>query len=218
MTKVPATGSPSSDSSTGAFRATPITWALFTSVVVLTTAADLITKEVAFKNLGMPGTSPGWTVINNMLWWRTSLNEGALFGLGQGMGWFFITVSVAALIGILFTVSWLRLWHDAILVLSLACITGGILGNLYDRLGIPSLQWHAPLGREGDPVYAVRDWIHFRLDGVIDWPIFNLADSFLVLGAGLLLFLSFFPPAVNSENSSTQNTSTQATAEETPDV
>ena len=98
------------------------------------------------------------------------------------------------------------------------CITGGILGNLYDRLGIPSLQWHAPLGREGDPVYAVRDWIHFRLDGVIDWPIFNLADSFLVLGAGLLLFLSFFPPAVNSENSSTQNTSTQATAEETPDV
>ena len=218
MTKVPATGSPSSDSSTGAFRATPITWALFTSVVVLTTAADLITKEVAFKNLGMPGTSPGWTVINNMLWWRTSLNEGALFGLGQGMGWFFITVSVAALIGILFTVSWLRLWHDAILVLSLACITGGILGNLYDRLGIPSLQWHAPLGREGDPVYAVRDWIHFRLDGVIDGPIFNLADSFLVLGAGLLLFLSFFPPAVNSENSSTQNTSTQATAEETPDV
>ena len=218
MTKVPATGSPSSDSSTGAFRATPITWALFTSVVVLTTAADLITKEVAFKNLGMPGTSPGWTVINNMLWWRTSLNEGALFGLGQGMGWFFITVSVAALIGILFTVSWLRLWHDAILVLSLACITGGILGNLYDRLGIPSLQWHAPLGRVGDPVYAVRDWIHFRLDGVIDWPIFNLADSFLVLGAGLLLFLSFFPPAVNSENSSTQNTSTQATAEETPDV
>lgn len=218
MTKVPATGSPSSDSSTGAFRATPITWALFTSVVVLTTAADLITKEVAFKNLGMPGTSPGWTVINNMLWWRTSLNEGALFGLGQGMGWFFITVSVAALIGILFTVSWLRLWHDAILVLSLACITGGILGNLYDRLGIPSLQWHAPLGREGDPVYAVRDWIHFRLDGVIDWPIFNLADSFLVLGAGLLLFLSFFPPAVNSENSSTQNTSTQATAEETPDA
>ena len=218
MTKVPATGSPSSDSSTGAFRATPITWALFTSVVVLTTAADLITKEVAFKNLGMPGTSPGWTVINNMLWWRTSLNEGALFGLGQGMGWFFITVSAAALIGIFITVSWLRLWHDAILVLSLACITGGILGNLYDRLGIPSLQWHAPLGREGDPVYAVRDWIHFRLDGVIDWPIFNLADSFLVLGAGLLLFLSFFPPAVNSENSSTQNTSTQATAEETPDV
>jgi signal peptidase II len=129
------------------------------------------------------------------------------------MGWFFITISAAALIGILITVSWLRLWHDAILVLSLACITGGILGNLYDRLGIPSLQWHAPLGRVGDPVYAVRDWIHFRLDGVIDWPIFNLADSFLVLGAGLLIFLSFFPPAVALEN-----ISARSTAKETPDV
>ena len=218
MTKVPAPGSSPPDSSTGPFRATPITWAIFTTVVILTTAADLITKECAFKNLGMPGTSPGWIVINNMLWWRTSLNEGALFGLGQGMGWFFITVSVAALIGILFTVSCLRLWHDAILVLSLSCITGGILGNLYDRLGIPSLQWHAPLSREGDPVYAVRDWIHFRLDGVIDWPIFNLADSFLVFGAGLLLFLSFFPAAVAPEKTSTQNTSTRSPAKETPDA
>lgn len=121
-----------------------MTWTVFTTLVTLTTAADLITKALAFKNLGMPGTSPGWTVVNNMLWYRTSLNEGALFGLGQGMGWFFISVSVAALIGILITVSWLRIRNDAVLLVALACITGGILGNLYDRLGIPSLRWHAP--------------------------------------------------------------------------
>lgn len=42
----------------------------------------------------------------------------------------------------------------------------------------------------GRPVLAVRDWIHFRLEGVIDWPIFNLADSWLVIGAGILLLLS----------------------------
>ncbi len=178
---------------------------------MLTTAADLITKALAFKNLGMPGTNPGWPVINNMLWYRTSLNEGALFGLGQGMGWFFISVSVAALLGILITVSWLRIRNDSVLLVALACITGDILGNLYDRLGIPSLRWHAPLGRQGEPVFAVRDWIHFRLEGIIDWPIFNLADSFLVFGAGLLLLLSFFPQAIMSDSMSTKSPSQEPT-------
>ena len=192
-------------------RANVVTWGVFTLLVTLTTAADLTTKAIAFKNLGMPGTSPGWPVIKNMLWYRTSLNEGALFGLGQGMGWFFITVSVAALIGILFTVSWLRMRNDTVPIVALACITGGILGNLYDRLGIPALHWHAPLGRQGEPVYAVRDWIHFRLEGIIDWPIFNLADSFLVLGAGLLLFLSFFPPAHMSDSISPETHSQEPT-------
>ena len=188
-----------------------MTWTVFATLLTVTTAADLITKAIAFKNLGMPGISPGWPVIPNMLWYRTSLNEGALFGLGQGMGWFFITVSVAALIGIVFTVSWLRIQNDTVLIVALASITGGILGNLYDRLGIPGLHWHAPLGRQGESVYAVRDWIHFRLEGIIDWPIFNLADSFLVLGAGLLLLLSFFPPAHTSDSISTKTHSQEPT-------
>ena len=148
-------------------RANVVTWAVFTLLVTLTTAADLTTKAIAFKNLGMPGTSPGWPVIKNVLWYRTSLNEGALFGLGQGMGWFFITVSVAALIGILFTVSWLRMRNDTVLIVALACITGGILGNLYDRLGFnirrPN-QTDCPLGpspREPSkcPLLSIRQTI-----------------------------------------------------------
>lgn len=205
MTQPLRTESMPTDPSSCSQRANVMTWTVFTTIVMLTTAADLITKALAFKNLGMPGTNPGWPVINNMLWYRTSLNEGALFGLGQGMGWFFISVSVAALIGILITVSWLRIRNDSVLLVALACITGGILGNLYDRLGIPSLRWHAPLGRQGEPVFAVRDWIHFRLEGIIDWPIFNLADSFLVFGAGLLLLLSFFPQPILSDSMSTKS-------------
>ena len=199
------------DPSPASQRANIVTWMVFSALVTLTTVADLTTKAIAFKNLGMPGTSPGWPVIRNMLWYRTSLNEGALFGLGQGMGWFFIAVSVAALLGIFFSVSWLRIRNDTVLIVALACITGGILGNLYDRLGIPALHWNAPLERQGEPVYAVRDWIHFRLEGIIDWPIFNLADSFLVLGAGLLLFLSFFPPAHMSDSISIETPSQEPT-------
>ncbi|NCX98048.1 MAG: signal peptidase II [Planctomycetia bacterium] len=44
-------------------------------------------------------------------------------------------------------------------------------------------------------LYAVRDWIHVTIPGVIDWPIFNLADSWLVIGAGMLLLASFRSPA-----------------------
>jgi len=169
-------------------------WLVFGTLCAATATIDLVSKELAFSQLGMPGVQPGWTVIPNMLWWETNLNEGALFGLGQGMGWLFVLVSVAALVGILATIAQLRLLTDVLLITSLGLISGGILGNLYDRLGLPGLTWHAPLERQGDPVYAVRDWIHFRLEGVIDWPIFNLADSFLVMGAGLLLLLTFLPP------------------------
>jgi len=83
----------------------------------------------------------------------------------------------------------------AMLLGALALITGGVLGNLYDRLGLPGLAWHFPPERRGQPVLAVRDWIHFSLEGVIDWPIFNLADSWLVVGAGLLVLLSLRAPS-----------------------
>jgi lipoprotein signal peptidase len=48
-------------------------------------------------------------------------------------------------------------------------------------------------------VRAVRDWIHVTVPGVIDWPIFNLADTWLVIGAGLLLLLSLRSPRAEGE-------------------
>jgi signal peptidase II len=67
-------------------------------------------------------------------------------------------------------------------------ITGGILGNLYDRLG---LWWepHLPIQWKS----GVRDWVLFRIEGVplLDpWPNFNIADSLLVVGACMLLYQS----------------------------
>ena len=173
-------------------------WLIFAAIAVAAAATDLITKDAIFRALGMPGTSPPVTIIDGALWLETNLNEGALFGMGQGMGMVFSAVSMAAIGGILAMMSRPATRRDPWLVWALALIVGGILGNLYDRLGLPGLAWHAPLERVGTPVRAVRDWIHVVVPGVIDWPIFNLADSWLVIGAAMLLLASLRAPAADA--------------------
>lgn len=166
---------------------------LYAVVFLMAAATDLVSKEIVFARMGMPGVSPAVTVVPGMLWIETNLNEGALFGMGQGFGPLFAAVSVAALSLIVFVVVRTAAGREPLLVVALGLISGGIVGNLYDRLGLPGLTWHAPFERQGSRVLAVRDWIHFRLDGIIDWPIFNLADSWLVIGSATLLLLSLLP-------------------------
>jgi signal peptidase II len=159
---------------------------LFAAIVVTGCAVDLATKDWIFARLGMPREAPSQWLVDEVFGFTTSLNEGALFGVGQGRGLIFSALSILAAIGICYWLFAARAAHDLLLTVALALVTGGILGNLYDRLGLPGLHWtdgtfHEP----GEPVYAVRDWLDFRL---IDWPIFNIADSLLVCGAGLLIW------------------------------
>ena len=175
----------------GGGRATAGGWGWFLGLAIVTAAIDLFTKWALFARLGMPGERPPIVLVPDILTFETNLNEGALFGMGQGMGAVFATVSCLAVAGILWLVSRGETRADRLLLTALALVTGGIIGNLWDRLGLPGLLWHAPFERVGQPVLAVRDWIHFKLDGVIDWPIFNLADTWLVIGAGLLLLATW---------------------------
>ena len=168
-------------------------WLIFAVVAAAAAGADLATKAVVFQRLGMPGTGRPIVLVDGVLALETNLNEGALFGMGQGMGSVFAAISLAAIGGILAMLARPATRQDTWLVVALGLVVGGILGNLYDRLGMPGLAWHAPLERVGTPVRAVRDWIHVVVPGVIDWPIFNLADSWLVVGAGMLLVASLRP-------------------------
>ena len=166
---------------------------LFFGVAAAAAAWDLATKSWVFTWLGPPGNGRNiYWIFPDVLALATHYNEGALFGMGQGLNFVFAALSVVAACGIVYWLFVRKAARDARLTLALALITAGILGNLYDRLGL-----HGFVNAQGDPVYAVRDFIHWVY--LFEWPIFNFADSFLVTGASLLFLLSFLTPSSRHE-------------------
>jgi signal peptidase II len=168
---------------------------LFLLLAIGGCALDLWTKDWIFAELGMPDTHRPWVLWEGVFSLTTSLNEGALFSIGQGFALGFAVMSIAAAIGISYWLAFKGAIRERLLVVALGLVMAGIGGNLYDRLGWHGLKWHWPVERIGQPVYAVRDWLHFCLIGndgqvLFNWPVFNLADCFLVVGAGLLFIQS----------------------------
>ena len=164
-------------------------YVIFFGIALAGCAVDLATKSWSFSQFGMSG-SPSYWLWDEVFGFTTNLNEGALFGIGQGQVALFAGLSLLAALGILYWLFLAGAAHDLLLTVALGCVMAGILGNLYDRVGLPGLIWTAgnPPHEPGDPVHAVRDWLHFKIDGVVNWPIFNIADSLLVCGAALLVW------------------------------
>ena len=109
-----------------------------------------------------------------------------------GFAWAFAVLSVGAFCGIVYWLFVARAAESVRLTVCLALVSGGTLGNLYDRLG-----WHGIIlpGRD-EPIKAVRDFFHFQFGGTpdhpaLDWAIFNVADICLVSGAVMLMIQSF---------------------------
>ncbi len=171
----------------------------YCSLAILGCGADLLTKHLVFRHPDLYRGSEWW------LWpghvgIQKSLNEGALFGMGQGQVWLFAIFAISAAVAIPIWLFWFRAAHDRWLTIALGSVTGGILGNLYDRLGLPGLLWEQfHPGRAGERVYAVRDWILFQWDDRWVWPNFNIADMLLVGGAGLLMIQAFFLSPISEQ-------------------
>jgi signal peptidase II len=166
--------------------------ALFALLVAIGLTADLATKAWAFENYFDPNShsgQPHWW-IDGIFGIETSTNGGALFGMGQGYSVIFAAVSIGALIAIGIWLVSGAATRRLPLVVILAAITAGIMGNLYDRLGFG---WQA--GWPEEIRYHVRDWLHFRWQGVAwfdPWPNFNVADSLLVCGAAAMILMTLF--------------------------
>jgi signal peptidase II len=166
-------------------------------------AADLATKRWMFdpNHLGPGPNGPTWWLWQGVAGFQASLNWGALFGMGQGLWPLFAALSIGAAVAIfvwLFPVGAARDW---LLTVALAFVTAGILGNLYDRLGLPGMisDGAYPGHPLGEPVHAVRDFILVMI-GRWPWPTFNLADTSLVCGAALLMFHALFTRSEGNED------------------
>jgi len=157
----------------------------FWVIALVGCGVDLLTKSLVFRQLGMPNDNPPFWIWEPYIGLQTSLNRGALFGIGQGQVWLFASLSVVAIVGVCYWLYFAGAATDRILTVALAMVMGGILGNLYDRLGL----WSSPSAAEGRQ-YAVRDWILFRW-GEWTWPNFNIADSLLVCGVSVLVWHAY---------------------------
>lgn len=170
---------------------------IFFLLAALGLIADLWSKSAAFGSWPLHSGSD-WLVNNSWVRFRffTSLNEGALWGMGQGFAWVFALLSIVAFAGIVYWLFVKKAAESLWLTVSLGLVSAGTLGNFYDRLGLHGIT--VP-GRQG-PIQAVRDFFHFQFGGTIqnptlDWAIFNIADICLVSGAIMLLLQSLFAPA-----------------------
>jgi signal peptidase II len=131
------------------------------AVVVL---VDQLTKTWALRALDDRDVHLFWTARLHLVF-----NKGGAFSLGTGSTWFFV---IAAVVVVTFVLLFgRRLLGSRLALVAMGLVLGGAVGNLSDRLF-------------RDTGGAVVDFIDFRW-----WPVFNVADSAVVIG-GILLVLT----------------------------
>ncbi|MBQ16036.1 MAG: peptidase A8 [Planctomycetaceae bacterium] len=175
---------------------------IFGALAVVGVVADLWSKAWVFDRFRDPAFVPaaprplagGWATFQL----TTSFNEGALFGIGQGLTWVFALLSLVAVGGVLYWLLVLGGNRSTWLTIALGLILAGTLGNLFDRTGLHGETYPEGTLRAGQQRYAVRDFLLFTfgdpgtpLPGRYHYPVFNFADVFLVTGAVMLVLKSF---------------------------
>jgi signal peptidase II len=143
---------------------------IMVAVAAVVFGIDQLTKQLALEGLADGPVE----VVNGIFRLRLTSNTGGAFGLLQGIPGFFLIATIAV-IGLI--VLYARRLDDRRWLVPLGMILGGGLGNLFDRLF-----------RDFDG--GVVDFLDFRV-----WPVFNLADSAIVLGVLAIMWVSFRTPA-----------------------
>ncbi|SHF49917.1 signal peptidase II [Ornithinibacillus halophilus] len=139
---------------------------LYYIIALIIIGIDQFTKWLVVKNMELYEQI---ILIENFFSLTSHRNSGAAWGILQNQMVFFYIVTVIVIIGLVFYMQ--KYGKDSkLLALALSFILGGAIGNFIDRL----------LHQE------VVDFFDFIIFGY-DFPIFNIADSALVIGVGLVI-------------------------------
>lgn len=139
--------------------------------IVALIALDQVTKYIAVNNLKPLGSI---SVIDKILRFTFVENRGAAFGIFQGKTIMLSVVTIAIVIGVVYFYTMLpRTKVYTCLKFSLILIIAGAIGNLIDRLF------------RG---YVV-DFFHATF---INFPVFNVADIYVVVGAISMAIITIF--------------------------
>ena len=143
---------------------------VFWSITAAGIALDLWSKSAVF---GWLQQQPHYrfSIIDGFLHFERALNPGAAFGIASGQRCFLVTISVIALIAgfVIFLSSGNE---RKLFYVGLGFFAAGICGNLYDRIFNDGF---------------VRDFIDVVYWPGRHWPAFNVGDSMLCVGVGLMI-------------------------------
>ncbi len=138
---------------------------LYYMIALIVFVVDQATKWIVVRNMELGQTIP---LIEGVFHFTSHRNRGAAFGILQDQRWFFIVITLLVVGGIIYYLR--KLGKDNPRVsLALSLILGGAAGNFLDRLLFGE----------------VVDFLDFTL---INFPIFNIADSAIVIGVGLMIW------------------------------
>jgi signal peptidase II len=172
---VPATGAGPETRGASSF---PFRGLMFLGLAILVVAVDQITKRLAEERLRGQRSIP---VVDDILRLTYVENRGAAFGLLQDQTTFFVFVGILV-IGVI-AASYRYLPRSGFrLHLALGLQLGGAIGNLVDRV------------RQG---YVV-DFVDFGYRSNW-WPVFNVADSAIVIGVCLLALNALSPSSTEEQ-------------------
>lgn len=148
-------------------------------IAIIVFVLDQLTKYAIVTNLEQQQQI---SVIGNFFLITSHRNTGAAFGILENQRYFFIVITIVVVIGIVWYIQKMKNTANKLLPFALSLVLGGALGNFLDR---------ALTGE-------VVDFLQFNF-GSYTFPIFNIADSCIVIGVALILIDSFREMAVEKK-------------------